>query len=117
MNSLRIAATELRDNGYSYMMIKQELGVSVSTLSNWFADRPYCANEKAMARVKAGPYLSGKKRHEAKMQSVEETISEALSEVGMLNKRDLMMLGLGIYMGEGSKSIESVRIVILILIL
>ena len=36
--------------------------------------------------------------------------SLGMAEVGTLSKRDLWMLGLGLYIGEGAKTIEAIRI-------
>ncbi len=111
MNKLRVEATKLRDEGYSYKMIKDQLGVSVSTQSNWFSYRPFMPNTEVINRIKAGPMQSGKLKHEARMKDTVESFKQAKFELGLLSKRDIWMIGLGLYMGEGSKSIESVRIV------
>jgi len=111
MNSLREDATRLRDLGYSYNMIKEELGVSVSTQSNWFSNRVFTPNKEVIDRIKNGPIRNAELRHNERVIRTNKTLSEASIEVGELTKRDLWLLGLGIYMGEGSKSIESVRII------
>lgn len=111
MNQLRLKATELRDAGYSYNMIKNEIGVSISTLSNWFSDRPYAPNQEVMRRIAAGPFKAGQLKHEKKVHETKITIEEAILEIGIISERDLWLLGLGVYIGEGTKSIESVRIV------
>ena len=36
--------------------------------------------------------------------------AEAEEELGIISKRDLFMLGLGLYIGEGAKSISRVSI-------
>ncbi len=111
MKSIKDQATQLRDKGYSYSMIKEKLGVSKSTLSNWFADRPYRPNAAAKQRVKAGPYKSGLIKHQKRLENIAKINKQAEVEVGKITKRDLWMLGIGLYMGEGAKSIESVRII------
>lgn len=111
MGSKKELATILRDKGYSYNMIRGELNISISTLSNWFSTRPYKPNDEVVRRIKEGPMKSAARRHNEKVCRTKQTINQAIREVGSLSKRDLWMLGIGIYMGEGSKSIESVRIV------
>jgi hypothetical protein len=111
MNKLRKEATDLRDAGYSYNMIKHKLGVSISTQSNWFANRPFTPNSKMIDRIKNGPLKNGQLRHNERVDRIILANINAKSQIGTLNKRDLWMIGLGLYMGEGSKSIESVRIV------
>ena len=111
MNSLRTEAEQLRDKGYSYNMIKQELGVPVSTMSYWFKDRPFTPNKKVIERIKYGPIKSGAVRHNLKVKEIERLRKIGAQEVGRLSDRDLWMLGIGLYIGEGSKTIESIRII------
>ncbi len=49
-------------------------------------------------------------RHNKRVAETKKVKEEAKKELGDLSKRDLWMLGIGLYIGEGSKSIESVRI-------
>ncbi|MEI6420463.1 MAG: hypothetical protein WCO30_02395, partial [bacterium] len=42
--------------------------------------------------------------------SILKAEKEALCEIGNFTQRDLFMLGIGIYIGEGSKTADSVRI-------
>lgn len=111
MNTLREEAEKLRDQGYSYNMIHSELGVPISTMSYWFRDRPFRPNKKVLERVKYGPIKSGAKRHNEKVKEIERLKKVGIKEVGKLTDRDLFMLGIGLYIGEGSKTIESIRII------
>lgn len=111
MNSLREKATILRDQGFSYNMIKAELGVSISTMSYWFSDRPFTPSQEMIKRIKLGSLKNATVRHNNRVKETTRLVYEGSKEVGELSDRDLWMLGLGIYIGEGSKSIESVRIV------
>jgi len=110
MNSLRSKAEKLRDQGYSYNMITKALGVPISTMSYWFRDRPFIPNKEVIERIKYGPMKSGAARHNARVKEVQSLRERGISEVGKLSHRDLWMLGIGLYIGEGAKSIESVRI-------
>lgn len=111
MKQIRKEATELRDKGYSYNMIKDRLGVSISTQSGWFSERPFSPNLELISRIKNGPMKNGQLRHNEKINNIVAITKQAEKDIGRLSKRDLWMVGLGLYMGEGSKSIESVRIV------
>ena len=110
MNKLRPEAEKLRDQGYSYPMIAKELGIARSTLSNWFKDRPFIPNKEAVERIKYGPIKSGARRHNIKVENIVRLKELGIQEIGDLSRRDLWMLGLGIYIGEGAKSTESVGI-------
>ncbi len=110
MNTLRHEAEILRDKGYSYNMITEELGIARSTMSYWFRNRPFTPNKKVLQRIQYGPIKAGTTKHNTRVKEVAELRSTGIAEVGSLSKRDLWMLGIGIYIGEGAKSIESVRI-------
>lgn len=108
---LRSEALKLRKDGFSYGMIKQKLGVSKSTLSNWLSGIPFTPNEALLNRVGKAKLKSAMYNHKLKMDSISRMKVEAREEVGGLSNRDIFMLGIGLYLGEGTKSIEEVRIV------
>lgn len=111
MNRLRIKAEKLRDNGYSYNMIAVELGIAKSTLSNWFSDKPFVPNREVLKRIQYGPIKSAERAHNKKVREIETLLKVGAKELGSLNKRDLWLLGLGVYIGEGSKTHDNVRII------
>jgi len=110
MNGLRTQAEELRSLGYSYNMIREKLGVSVSTQSYWFKDKPFVPNKEVINRIKFGPIENGKRRHNERVNEINQLKELGMKEVGRLSKRDLWMLGLGLYIGEGAKTTEMLRI-------
>jgi len=110
MNKQRRSAEAMRDAGYSYNMITERLGISSSTLSYWFKDRPFTPNREVLKRIQYGPMKSGAARHVQKLEAIREARATSQKEIGTLSKRDLWMLGLGLYIGEGAKTIEAVRI-------
>ncbi len=104
-------AIELRKKGYSYTYISEQTKLSKSTLSHLLRSVPYVPNaitKKTMglARVKSGVYKANAKR-----QSIDIARERAVQDIGVLNKRDLFLLGLGLYIGEGSKTQNIVRVV------
>lgn len=109
LNPLRQKAEQLRDQGYSYNMIRTQLGIAKSTLSNWFKDKAFTPNEHVLQRIQYGPIRSATKRHNLRVQETERIRQEALKELGTVSKRDLFLLGIGLYIGEGAKSHEFVR--------
>lgn len=110
-NPLRAQAQQLRDAGYSYNMINQKLGIAKGTLSEWFKDKPFKPNKEVLERIQYGPMKAAEKVHNRKVQEVLELKEIGAKEIGNLNKRDLWLLGLGLYIGEGSKSYETIRII------
>src|SRR3989344_1051907 len=104
-------AIKLRDSGYSYKMIGHSLGIPKSTLSNWFKDKPFIPNKEVLNRIQYGPIKSAEKSHNRKVAEIEKLLAVGTKEVGILSKRDLWLLGIGLYIGEGTKTYENVRIV------
>lgn len=108
---LRKEATILRQRGYSYGIIQERLGVSKSTLSNWLIEIPFRPNQETVDRIGRGKFKSALYRQRLKFEDIRKAKITAIRDVGKISKRDLFMLGIGLYLGEGSKSIEEVRVV------
>ena len=110
MNKLRLDAEKLRAQGYSYALIKEKLGISKSTMSYWFKDKPFTPNMQVEARIKNGRGKVGIKRHNIRVREIKKLKELGIKEVGKLSDRDLWMLGLGLYIGEGAKTTETIHI-------
>jgi len=111
MNQQKEKAMLLRKKGYSYNMIKDRLGISKSTLSCWFKEMPFTPNATVIKRIKEGPLISGIKRHNERVRNIVKAKKLAKEELGKISKRDLWMLGIGLYIGEGAKTYEITRII------
>ncbi len=109
--STKEKAINYRKKGYSYNMISEKLGLSKSTLSNWLKDIPYKPNKKALLRVSLGQLKSALFKQKQKRKSIAEMKDLARKDLGKLTKRDLWMLGIGLYLGEGSKIYENIRVI------
>lgn len=110
MNSRIPKALDLRDQGYSYSYISSKTGVSLSTLHYWLKDRPYTPNEYTKKKIISGRGTSSKNK---KLQAERLKLSSeenALRDIGTITKRDLHMVGLGIWLGEGSKTTKQIRL-------
>ncbi len=105
----RIRSIELREAGYSYSHIASVVGVSKSTLSSWLAGVPYTPNAETVAKIGAALAASGAAQARRKLCSLNEAHEEAANDLGEISKRELFMLGLGLYMGEGTKSTRNIR--------
>lgn len=101
----------MRQNGYSYNLILEQIPVSKSTLSLWLSGIPYKPNAQVQRRVNEGLLKSVMRRHKMTIKSIERAKKEASDLIGALNERDLLMFGLGIYLGEGAKSDRNTRII------
>ena len=111
MNYFRSKAVKLRKKGYSYGMIRDELEVPKSTLSNWLSRIPFKPNKKLILRIGKARLKSALYKQRIKFEDISQMKREADREVGELSSRDLFMLGVGLYLGEGSKSQEEIRVV------
>lgn len=104
-------AIELRRKGYSYNYIARFVPVSKSTLSDWLGRIPFVPNQHTIETIGKARAASGAKKHLIKVASLEKAKLQAQKDIGELSKRDLFMLGLAIYIGEGGKSNDITRIV------
>lgn len=101
----------MRKQGFSQSMIREQLDVPKSTLSNWLHGVPFTFSDAAIARIKAGPAKSALQRHQRKVSETVDIHHAAKQDVGMLSPRDLFILGIALYLGEGAKTNDAVRFV------
>lgn len=111
MNRHRTEAEKLRESGFSYNMISEKLGIAKSTLSEWFKNKPFKPNKEVLERIQYGPMRSGELQHNRRVKETLELTKIGRAEVGALTKRDIHLLGIGLYIGEGSKAHEQVQFV------
>ncbi|MFZ3069363.1 MAG: hypothetical protein WA052_03575 [Microgenomates group bacterium] len=107
---LREKAIALRKEGFSYSYIHKDLELPRSTLSDWLKMIPFTPNKITLERIANGTNLSASNRHQKKLDSIKEIHKSAIKEIGVISSRDLWLFGIGLYLGEGTKMIESVRI-------
>ena len=100
---LKNEAILLRHKGYSYELIKNKIGVSKGTLCDWLKTIPFKANSETLERMNRGLIKSIKTIKALKLNRDQKTANSAKLELGKLSNRDLMMLGIGLYIGEGGK--------------
>ena len=70
MHKLKPYAIEMREAGHSYSAINKKLGISLSTLSSWFRDKPFSPNEETIQRITEGRLKYGRERSEERLRSV-----------------------------------------------
>jgi transcriptional regulator with XRE-family HTH domain len=106
----REQARKLRAKGISIDEIARKLLVSKSTVSYWCRDIPLTKNQienlakrSRNAGVAALMKASERKRT-GRIESTKVAKTVGSRAVGKLNKRDVYMLGLALYWGEGYKS-------------
>ncbi len=109
--TLREQVFSLRKQGYSYNLISARTGISKSTLSDWLSEVAYRPNNEVKERIGRARTAAVLAQQQKKLKSLEFAEKMAEKEIRMVSKRDLLMLGLGVYIGEGSKSHGITRIV------
>lgn len=109
--TVRDTAIKLRKLGYSYTYISNKTGLAKSTLSYHLSQIHYKPNKITVESIGRARAQSGLTKARAKKQSYIDAKKLAKSDVGRISKRDLFMLGLGVYIGEGSKTHDIIRVV------
>ena len=111
VNTIRREVFKLRKEGHSYNYISQKTGMSKSTLSGWLSSVTYVPNKITIERIGKARAASGQAKAKIKIESIEKAKREAKKDIGKITKRDLFMLGIGIYIGEGTKTNGIVRVI------
>ena len=106
----KIKAQDLRRNGQSIKEIAKKLKVSKGSVSIWCRDINLTKNQIARLdeRQLQGGYkgrLKGAKvQRKRYLKKVEKLKNQGFNQIGKLSKRDLLIAGIGLYWGEGSKT-------------
>ena len=104
--SEREKALILRAKGMSYSQIKKELNVSKSSLSLWLNNHPLSAERilelQANSPIRIERYRETMRKKREK--GFEVVYQKVKSDLGLLSDRDLLIGGIFLYWGEGSKT-------------
>lgn len=95
----------LREKGHSYSQIKDKLGISKSTLSGWLCNMPLPDERIKELRdfnsVRIEKYRNTiRRKKEIRLKDVYKKVSR---DIGKFSKREIFLLGLFLYWGEGTK--------------
>jgi len=108
--TLREKAINYRKRGYSYGMISKELGIAKGTLSNWLQKVPYTPNKEVLRRIGEARMKMAETKRKQMLDNIQTMKQLAKKEIGKLSNRDLFLLGIGLYLGDGEKAYENIRI-------
>lgn len=108
---LRNKAISLRKKGYSYNLIKSRVPVSKSTLTNWLQEIPYTPNKIVRDRIAKNLLKFVLRTTRRRLKSIKAIRHEMKKKVAVPSERDLFMFGLGVYLGEGTKTFSIMRII------
>lgn len=104
-------ALRLRREGYSYTYIKNVLKIPKSTLSDWLHNIKFTPNKVTLETIGKARIESGKYKNKLKKENILKAVLQAEKDIGNMTNRDIMMLGLGIYIGEGGKTAGLTRLI------
>ncbi|OGY10099.1 MAG: hypothetical protein A2700_02825 [Candidatus Blackburnbacteria bacterium RIFCSPHIGHO2_01_FULL_44_64] len=119
-SSLRLEAIELRKQGQSIKEIAQNLQVTKSSVSAWVKD--VLLNEAQFLALQAR-ITEGRKRsrllnslnwQKRRLELAKLYKNEGIKRLGTLSKKELLVAGITLYWGEGSKTKKEVKCAILI---
>jgi len=98
-------AIKLRHEGFSYREILKEVRVSKSTLSLWLRGVGLSSKQKQRLTDKkiASALKGAHKKKEIRINSTNKIKKEAKKQIGKLSERELWLIGIALYWGEGSK--------------
>jgi DNA-binding transcriptional MerR regulator len=103
-------ALSLRRQGMSIKDISIAVGVSKGSVSLWCQDIKLTSLQSASLKQKQidaghrGRVLGAQKNKQNRLDAIELAKKHGRNTIGNLSDRDLMMLGIGLYWGEGVKS-------------
>ena len=112
MISLYEKALALRREGQSYNEINKKLGIPKSTLSSWLAKVKLSKKsaERLRRRVAMGTLHGLVKRNKEQtvlaQKRAKDIRTEAIREIPVLSKRDLLLIGTALYWAEGYKRLK-----------
>lgn len=105
----KLKARKIRKEGESIKKIAKLLNVSVGSVSMWCRDI-YLTEEqiKKLSLRVTDPYYGRKKKYLEKIKrrtnlKINRLKKQGIKEIGKLTKRDILMIGIALYWGEGFK--------------
>ncbi len=108
-DSIKTKALSLRQQGESINSIAKKLSISKSTASVWCRDialsetQQKTLSEKSNSRAIYALLRASEKKRSERIIATEREIRIGKQDVGRLSTRDIFMVGLGLYWGEGYK--------------
>jgi Homeodomain-like domain len=106
----KLLALQLRRKGESIKDIAKRLKVSRGSVSLWCQEvaltpaQRQRLKKKQIAAGQPGRVQGAQMNKQKRLDAISRWDREGVNELGTLSKRDLLMLGIGLYWGEGIKS-------------
>ena len=102
---LKKKAIKLRKKGQTYSEILTQVPVAKSTLSLWLRDVGLAKRQKQRITRKklASARRGGERKRQIRIERTAKIYNAAKKDIGLLNNRDLFLLGIALYWAEGAK--------------
>ena len=101
----RRQARRLRGGGLPLAEIAARLGVSKSSVSLWVRDVPF----QPLPRLPRGRRREPNALQRRKQAEIDRLLREGQARIGRLSERELLVAGVALYAGEGSKGDGAVK--------
>jgi hypothetical protein len=101
----RRQARHLRGGGLPLAEIAARLGVSKSSVSLWVRDVPF----QPLPRLPRGRRREPNALQRRKQAEIDRLVAEGRARIGRLSDRELLVAGVALYAGEGSKRDGAVK--------
>jgi transcriptional regulator with XRE-family HTH domain len=105
----RARARELRAQAWTMPEIAEHLGVSRSSVSLWTRDVPFDPGARRSRRTDRRPRGSDHPLRRRKLAEIARYEAEGRERLAELTDRELLVAGVGLYAGDGSKRDGEVR--------
>jgi len=106
---LKEKVVNLRKKGLTYGEIVKQTGATKSSVSNWcrnivltIAQKEHIKNMHSSTAVASLLKVAEARRHERFLE-IEKCTKIGIADIGKLSNRDLLLIGIGLYWGEGYK--------------
>src|SRR3989344_1792300 len=105
---LKLQAIELRGRGRSYNEILRKVPVAKSTLSLWLRSMGLSKKQihKLSEKKRLASIKGGETRRKQRVLLIEEINKQGLVDIKSISKRELWLMGIMLYWGEGAKAKE-----------
>jgi transcriptional regulator with XRE-family HTH domain len=98
-------ARVLRAEGWTMPEIAEELGVARSSVSKWTRDVPYVPRRPRKSPQAGRP----NKLRDQRLAEISRLNEQGVERIGILKRRELLIAGLALYAGDGSKTDGTVQ--------
>jgi PAS domain-containing protein len=103
--TFKVKAIEMRKEGKTYSEILAIIPVAKSTLSIWLKDvglsKPQ--QQQITEKRKAAQIKGAAARRTTRIKEVDILLAAGISDIGEINDRELFLIGIALYWGEGNK--------------